>query len=140
MMPHRVLFLCTGNSCRSQMAEGWMRSLGGDQYEVFSAGTHPTTVNPMAVKVMKEAGIDISSQTSDSIETYINQSFDLVVTVCDRARETCPVFANSRKQLHWGFDDPAEATGPEEEQLDLFRRVRDEIRAQIAGYLSEDKG
>jgi len=129
----RVLFLCTGNSARSQMAEGLLRQLGGVRFEVFSAGTHPKGVHPRSIEVMREAGVDISRQTSKSVETFIGDRFDFVITVCDRAREHCPVFPGSRP-IHWAFDDPADA--PPETQLEAFRRVRDEIAARLREFLS----
>ncbi|GAB4270433.1 MAG: thioredoxin-dependent arsenate reductase [Deferrisoma sp.] len=133
-----MLFLCTGNSCRSQMAEGWLRHLGGDRYEVFSAGTRPQGLNPRAVRVMAEAGVDISGHTSDPVEKYLGEDFDLVVTVCGGAKESCPVFVGRVKdRQHWPFDDPAEAAGTEEEVMAVFRRVRDEIRARVEAFLRE---
>ena len=140
MAKKRVLFLCTGNSCRSQMAEGWLRHLAGDRYEVLSAGTRPQGMNPLAVRVMAEAGVDISGQASHSVEEYVGQDFDLVVTVCGGARESCPVFTGRvAERRHWPFDDPAEATGTEEEILSVFRRVRDEIRDRVEAFLREEK-
>ncbi|NOY45513.1 MAG: arsenate reductase ArsC [Deltaproteobacteria bacterium] len=134
----KVLFLCTGNSCRSQMAEGWLRHLGGDRYVVFSAGTRPQGLNPLAIRVMAEAGVDISSHTSDPVERYLGEDFDLVVTVCGGAKESCPVFVGRVKdRRHWPFDDPAEAVGTEDEILAKFRRVRDEIRRKVEAYLGE---
>jgi arsenate reductase len=134
----RVLFLCTGNSCRSQMAEGWLRALGGDRYDAFSAGTHPVGLNPGAVDVMREAGIDISSQQSTHLSIYIAQSFDAVITVCDRAKESCPRFPGGSTMLHWSFDDPAQAMGPPESRRQVFQRVRDEIRAKIEEFMRQD--
>ena len=128
----RVLFLCTGNSARSQMAEGLLRHKAGDKFEVFSAGTHPKGLHPRSGEVMEELGIDISRQTSKDIAVYANDKFDYVITVCDRAKQHCPVFPGA-EPLHWGFDDPAEA--PAERQLDTFRRVRDEIRQRINLFL-----
>jgi len=125
----RILVLCTGNSCRSQMAEGFLRSFNGS-YEVFSAGTEPAgKVNPFAVKVMQEIGIDISGQTSDHVNKYLDQEFDFVITVCDDANEKCPVFSGKvKKRLHVAFYDPALATGTDEEVLPVYRTVRDQIR------------
>ena len=117
-----------------------MRRLGEPDYEVFSAGTHPTSVNPLAIEAMKEAGVDISLQVSESVERYACDAFDLVITVCDNAKETCPIFPNAASLLHWGFDDPADAVGTEEARMAEFRRVRDEIKGRIAGYLSEERG
>lgn len=124
----KILILCTGNSCRSQMAEGYLKSL--DKFlEVYSAGTKPAAnVNPFAVKVMNEIGIDISKNKPKSVDQFISKPFDYVITVCDNAKDTCPVFTGSVKQrLHLGFEDPAEAAGTEEEVLPVFRRVRNEI-------------
>src|SRR5713101_4529096 len=130
----RVLFLCTGNSCRSQMAEGALRELAGDRFEAASAGTAPTRINPMAVRVMAEIGIDISEQRSKSVVEMMGEQFDNVITVCARARETCPDFPATR--LHWSFDDPAAADGSEEAQLKVFRRVRDEIVSSVSELVS----
>jgi arsenate reductase len=130
----RVLFLCTGNSCRSQIAEGWARALKGDVMDALSAGTHPVGVNPLAVKVMAEAGVDISRQTSKHIDALRGERFDLVITVCDSAREACPAFPGATQTLHVGFEDPpklAAAARSEAEALPLYRRVRDEIRAFV---------
>jgi arsenate reductase len=128
----RVLFLCTGNSCRSHMGEGWLRQLGGDRFEALSAGAKPSGyVHPLAVRVMAEAGVDISQHRSKSIEEFNGQSLDVLVTVCDNARESCPFFAGAKRTIHHSFDDPAQATGSDEEKLAVFRRVRDEIRAWV---------
>ncbi len=136
-MQKRVLFLCTGNSCRSQMAEGWLRHLGGDRYEALSAGTRPQGVNPLAVRVMAEAGVDISGHWSKSADELLGEDLDLLVTVCGGAKESCPVFLGKVKERqHWPFDDPAEAQGPEEEVLHVFRRVRDEIRRGVEQFLA----
>lgn len=128
-MKKRVLILCTGNSCRSQMAEAFLKSFDKN-LEVFSAGTKPAEkVHPKAIQVMREVGIDISHNKPKDVEQFVNQSFDYVITVCDNARESCPVFTGQVvKQLHIGFEDPAEATGNEEEVLKVFRKVRDEIK------------
>ena len=128
----RVLILCTGNSCRSQMAEGFLKSFNRE-LEVYSAGTKPSTqVHPKAIQVMKEEGIDISKNYPKSVDQFLNQSFDFVITVCDNAKETCPVFIGKvGKQLHIGFEDPADATGTEEEILSVFRKVRDEIKIEF---------
>ena len=131
----RVLVLCTGNSCRSQMAEGFLKSFD-PQWEVYSAGTQPATqVNPKAIAVMKEVGIDLTGASTKSVDQFTHQAFDYVITVCDHAKETCPVFTGKvRHRLHFGFDDPAEATGTEEDILATFRRVRDEIRQQFQQF------
>ena len=129
----RVLFLCTGNSARSQMAEGLLRHMAGDRFEVFSAGTHPKTLHPGAVDAMKEAGIDISHHSSKDVATCANQNFDCVITVCDRAKQQCPVFPGA-EPIHWEFDDPAEASP--EIQTETFRRIRDEIRRRLTLFLN----
>ncbi len=128
---HKVVFLCTGNSCRSQMAEGWARHLRGDEIEAYSAGTNPHGLNPLASKVMAEAGVDISGHTSKHVDDLKEVAFDLAVTVCDRAHETCPLFPGAARTVHHNFDDPprlAENAQTEEEALNHYRRVRDEIR------------
>jgi len=124
----KILVLCTGNSCRSQMAEGFLKSFD-PRLEVFSAGTKPAErINPFAVRVMKEVGVDISEQFPKDVERFLNEEFDYVITVCDNAKETCPVFTDRVKnRLHIGFEDPAEAVGEEEEVLPVYRRVRDQI-------------
>jgi arsenate reductase len=130
----KVMFLCTGNSCRSQMAEGWARSLKGDVIEPFSAGVNPHGMNPLAVKVMAEAGVDISSQRSKHVDEFKDAGLDYVVTVCGHAHETCPVFPRATKVVHVGFEDPpalARGAKSEEEALTHYRRVRDEIRAFV---------
>lgn len=132
----RVLFLCTGNSCRSQMAEGWLRHLAGDRFEAASAGTKPAGLHPDAVLVMREAGVDISGQYSRNVSEFLQQQFDFVITVCDSAREACPYFPGAAQRLHWGFADPAAATGTHEERLAIFRRVRDQIASRIKDFIS----
>jgi arsenate reductase len=129
----KVLFLCTGNSCRSQMAEGWARHLHGDKFEVHSAGIKPQKLHPLAVRVMKEAGVDISAQRSKHVRVLRDVAFDYVVTVCDSARESCPLFPGKTKVLHRDFEDPACAQGGEDEKLAVFRRVRDQIRKFVLG-------
>ncbi|MEM2878639.1 MAG: arsenate reductase ArsC [Candidatus Hadarchaeales archaeon] len=124
----KVLFICTHNSARSQMAEGLLRSMYGDSYEVRSAGTKPAGVHPLAVRVMAEIGIDISGHRSKSVMEFLNDSFDYVVTVCDKASESCPFFPGAGEYIHMSFEDPAAAGGGEEEALRVFRRVRDEIK------------
>ena len=128
---HKVLFLCTHNSARSQMAEGLLRHLAGDRFDAYSAGTGATRVRPLAIKAMAELGIDISGQESKTLERYLNEPFDWVITVCDDANESCPVFFGAKERLHWSFPDPSKATGTEEEQLAVFRSVRDAIRERI---------
>ena len=130
----RVLFLCTGNSCRSQMAEGWARALKADAIEPASAGTKAQGLNPLAVRVMAEAGVDIAGQHSKTVDAMEGAVFDVVVTVCDHARETCPTFPGRARVVHRGFDDPpalAQEAATEEEALDHYRRVREEIRAFV---------
>ena len=131
MNKKRVLFLCTGNSARSQMAEGFLRHMAGDRFEVFSAGVKPTQVNPLAIKVMAEAGVDISKHRSKSAMEFIGQQFDYIITVCDNAKQTCPVFPGKHDKIHWDLEDPAEARGSEEERMVVFRKIRDEIRKKI---------
>jgi arsenate reductase (thioredoxin) len=126
-----VLILCTGNSARSQMAEGLLRHDAGDRFEVYSAGTRPTQVRPEAITVMQELGIDISGHRSKSVDEFAGQDFDYVVTVCDNAKASCPVFPRSTKQIHWSFDDPAAVEGSPEPRQAAFRRVRDELRARL---------
>ena len=126
-----MLFLCTHNSARSQMAEGLLRHLASDRFEVMSAGTEATHVRPQAVEAMAELGVDISGQESKTLERYRVEPFDYVVTVCDDANEACPIFPGAKNRLHWSFRDPSRAEGSEEERLEVFRAVRDEIRARI---------
>lgn len=137
-MKKTVLFLCTGNSARSQMAEGHLRHLAGDRFEVFSAGTHPVGLNAKAVAVMREVGIDISSHQSKSIDKFVSQKFDYVITVCDSAKESCPIFPGAAKSLHYSFQDPAAAQGSAEEQMRVFRRVRDEIGKTLREFLRNE--
>jgi arsenate reductase (thioredoxin) len=128
----RVLVLCTGNSCRSQMAEGWINQLRGGEWQARSAGTAPAArVHPLAVRAMAEVGVDISRGTPEHVDVYLEQPWDLVVTVCDSAQETCPVFPRPVRKIHVSFFDPAEAEGTDEEKMTVFRRVRDEIRARL---------
>src|SRR5438270_7156971 len=134
-MTQRVLFICTHNSARSQMAEGLLRHLGGERFEVFSAGTEATLVRPLAIKAMAELGIDILGQQSKTLARYLGKPFDEVITVCDTAAEACPIFPGAAQRRHWSFPDPSQATGSEEEQLAVYRRVRDAIRARIEAEL-----
>lgn len=135
--PLRILVLCTGNKVRSQMAEAFLRRAGGDRLEVHSAGTHPSTVSPLTIEVLRERGIDWTAARSKSLTEYRGQPFDLVVTVCDDAREACPVFPGAKRQLHRAFRDPIWAGGSEEERLREFRSVRDEIEGW-AGVLAAE--
>jgi arsenate reductase (thioredoxin) len=141
--PTRVLFLCTHNSSRSQMAEGLLLARGGNRYQVFSAGTHPRAVHPLAIKVMAELGIDISEQAghrAKGIEEFDDAPpMGLVVTVCDEAAEECPYFPRARRQQHWGFPDPSAATGTEEERLAVFRQVRDAIAARVEAFVQQNQ-
>ena len=131
MATRSVLFLCTHNSARSQMAEGLLRHLGGGRFAAYSAGTEATHVRPLAIRAMAELGIDIAGQESKTLDRYLGQPFDAVITVCDDANETCPIFPGAGRRLHWSLEDPSRATGTEEEQLVVYRRVRDELRARI---------
>jgi arsenate reductase len=133
----RILILCTANSARSQMAEGLLRHDAGDRFEVASAGTQATRVRPEAIAVMHEIGIDISGHRSKSVDELAGDSFDLVITVCDSARETCPVYPGHARRLHRAFEDPAAVSGSEEERLAAFRRVRDEIRAWLRQFAAQ---
>jgi arsenate reductase (thioredoxin) len=121
--PIRVLFVCTGNSARSVMAEALLRHHGGDHFEVFSAGTEPKGINPRTLRILAEAGIDASFARSKSVAEFLGHSFDYVVTVCDQARQSCPAFPGVHESLHWGYEDPAAATGTDEEQMAVFRKV-----------------
>jgi len=136
--PQRILFLCTHNSARSQMAEGLLRARGGGRFEAFSAGTEATEVRPLAIRAMDEVGVDIRDQSSKRLDVYLAEPFDAVVTVCDNAREACPVFPGARRTLHWSFDDPSAAAGSDEERLAVFRRVRDEIDVRVREIVAGD--
>jgi arsenate reductase len=132
--PIRVLFVCTGNSARSVMAEALLRQHGGDAFEVYSAGTEPKGINPLTLRVLAEAGIDASWARSKSVDEYLGQSFDYVVTVCDQARQSCPVFPGVHESLHWGYEDPAAAEGTEEERLAVFRKVFIQLGERIRQF------
>jgi arsenate reductase len=134
----KVLFICTHNSARSHMAEGFVNALYADRYSAFSAGTEPSALNPYAVRVMQEIGIDISDHRSKSADEFMEQDLDYVVTVCDHAKEACPFFPGGRKTMHKGFQDPASVAGTEEKILALFRRVRDEIRDWIENAFGKE--
>ncbi len=133
----RVLFVCTHNSARSQLAEALLGRLGGDDFEVHSAGTEATRVNPYAIRVLAEQGIDWTGATSKTIDGFLGQRFDYVITVCDHARETCPVFPGSTSTLHWGLDDPSDVQGTDEERLEAFRRTAAEIGARLAPFVED---
>lgn len=137
MSKQRVLIVCTGNSARSQIAEGLIRHEAGEQLEVFSAGTQPVEVRREAVEVMRELGIDISGQRSKSVAEFEGQEFDFVITVCDRAKEKCPVFSGAPERLHWPFEDPAALVEVGDERLHAFRRLRDKIHARVMVFLGE---
>lgn len=130
----RVLILCTGNSARSQMAEGLLRHDAGDRFEVFSAGTRPSHVRPEAVAAMREVGIDISGHRSKGVDEFAGEHFDYVLTVCDNAKETCPIFPGQTVTIHHNFEDPASLQGSDDKRLALFRRVRDEMKAYLQGF------
>jgi arsenate reductase len=131
----RVLVVCTGNSARSIMAESLLRKHGGDAFEVFSAGTHPRGINPLTVRVLEDAGLPTGDLRSKSVEEFLGQKFDYVITVCDQAKEACPVFPGSGESLHWGYDDPAEATGTDEERLAAFRDVFTQMGLRINEFV-----
>jgi len=133
----RVLFLCTGNSARSQMAEALLRQMASDRFDVVSAGTNPKGLHPGTVETMKELGIDVTGHTSKDVTQFLNEKFDYVITVCDRAKQHCPIFPGA-EPIHWGFDDPAEATP--ERQAEMFRRVREEIRRRLSLFLLAGRG
>jgi arsenate reductase (thioredoxin) len=132
----RVLFLCTGNSCRSQIAEGWLRHLAGDRFESLSAGTDPEGLNPRAIATMAEVGIDISAQRSEAISSYLEDPLEVVITVCDRAATSCPTLPGATELVRWSFPDPAEARGSEAELLAVFAKVRDSIRARVEEWVA----
>lgn len=134
-MKQKILVLCTGNSCRSQMAEGYLRHLAGDRFEVVSAGLEPSVVNPKAIRVMLEDGVDISSHTSKDVAQFVGQEFDFIITVCDHAKERCPFFPGQAERIHWSFQDPAAAKGTEEEVIAVFRGVRNQIKEKIKNFL-----
>lgn len=131
----KVLFLCTGNSARSQMAEGFLRHMAEDRFKVYSAGVKPTAVNPLAIKVMAEIGIDISKHRSKSVMEFIDQSFDYVVTVCGNAQKTCPVFPGEHEKVHWDIEDPVAYEGNKEDKLKVFRKIRDEIKNNVLALI-----
>ena len=135
----KVLFLCTGNSCRSQMAEAWLRTLGGTRFDVYSAGLEPHGINPDTITVMEEVGVDMSSHRSEDLNTYLGKAeFDYLITVCSNAEERCPFFPGGGKRLHWPFEDPAQFEGSEAQKLALFRTVRDQIKEKIQNWLDEE--
>ena len=135
-MKKRVLFLCTHNSARSQMAEGLLRKMAGDRFEVSSAGTERTRVQPLAIEAMREIGIDISGHSSKTLDAFEGQTFDYVITVCDRANESCPIFPGTTERIHWSFEDPTAATGTDEKRLRVFRTVRDAIQQRLRMFVT----
>ncbi|MBI4589542.1 MAG: arsenate reductase ArsC [Candidatus Rokubacteria bacterium] len=139
MTKSRVLFLCTHNSARSQMAEGFLRALAGDRFEVASAGTEATRVHPLAIRVMDEVGVDLRGHTSKTLDQFLGQPWDYVITVCDSANERCPAFPARTTRIHWSIDDPSQAGGNEEQRVGTFRRTRDEIFARLRGWLADPK-
>jgi len=136
-MKKKILVLCTGNSARSQMGEGLFRSEGGGGFEVFSAGTKPSLVRPEAIAAMQEIGIDISGQRSKSVDEFSGHPIDYVVTVCDNARDSCPVFPAATEWIHWSFEDPAAVQGSEQERLAAFRRIRDQIHERVKEFFRD---
>jgi arsenate reductase len=139
MTKRRVLFLCTHNSARSQMAEGFLRHLAGDRFEVESAGTEETRVHPLAVQTMREVGVDLSRHRSKTLDRFLDEPWDHVITVCDHAQERCPLFPRGATRLHWSFEDPSRASGGNEERLVVFRRIRDEIGGRVKAWLEESR-
>ena len=133
----KVLFICTGNACRSQIAHGFLNDLSNTTFEVFSAGSHPSKIHPISIIVMEEIGIDISKHTSDHIEDYINKNIDIVITVCDSANKTCPTFLNAGKRIHWSIDDPFRAWNFDLNQLSNFRQTREEIKSRLLKFIQE---
>jgi arsenate reductase (thioredoxin) len=133
----RVLVLCTHNSARSQMAEGLLRALAPERFDVASAGTEATRVHPLAIRVMSELGIDLSGHSSKTLDRFLAEPWDYVITVCDSANERCPIFPGRATRLHWSFEDPSAAVGTEDDRVAVFRRVRDAIAARLRGWLAE---
>lgn len=136
-MKPKILILCTGNSCRSHMAEGILRNFANDLFEIYSAGSNPKGyVHPLAIETLKEINIDISDHTSDSLNLYLDSGIDIVITVCDNAKENCPIFPNAPKSYHWSFDDPPHAMLQGESEIDAFRRIRDQIKLVFEAFAS----
>ncbi len=138
-MKKKLLFLCTGNSCRSQIGEGLLRHLAGDKYDVYSAGVEPSRVHPMSILVMKELQIDISKQTSDDVNDYLNSGIDIVISVCDSAAQSCPSFPGNVRRIHWSIKDPFHGWDVDESKLPDYRRTRDDLKARIEAFLSESQ-
>lgn len=137
-MKHRVIFICTGNSCRSQIAEGLLRKEADDRFDIFSAGSDPSRLHPAAISVMEEWGIDISNQKSESIDNFIDNNFDIIITVCDNANQSCPVFPNEKIRLHWSIKDPFHGWSDNQEGLPPYRIARDELKKRIDEFLSSE--
>tara|TARA_B110000014_G_scaffold63381_1_gene43066 strand:- start:559 stop:987 length:429 start_codon:yes stop_codon:yes gene_type:complete len=137
-MKHRVIFICTGNSCRSQIAEGLLRKEADDRFDIFSAGSDPSRLHPAAISVMEEWGIDISHQKSESIGNFIDNNFDIIITVCDNANQSCPVFPNEKIRLHWSIKDPFHGWSDNQEDLPPYRIARDELKKRIDEFLSSE--
>ena len=133
----KVIFICTGNACRSQMAEGLLRHMAGDKFEVYSAGSHPSRLHPASVAVMAEWGIDIARHTADPIDDYLDTGIDIAITVCDNAQQSCPTFPGNVEQIHWGLDDPYHGWGADSEDLPPYRKTRDELKDRIKVFLTE---
>ena len=131
----KVLFICTGNACRSQIAHGLLRDMAGERFEVFSAGSHPSRVHPMSVAVMEEVGVDISHHTSDFVDDYLDKGIDIAITVCDNANQSCPTFPGKAERIHWSIDDPFKGWNFETSQLDSFRETRREIKEKLEMFL-----
>jgi arsenate reductase (thioredoxin) len=139
MLKPKVLFLCTGNSARSQMAEGFLRNMAGDYFEALSAGIEPKGLNPLAVEVMREIGIDISHHRSKDVREFLGSPIPYIITVCGNAKEHCPIFPGTFTYMHWGIEDPAAVQGTEEEKLSMFRQIRDQIGSRVKGFVHEKK-
>ena len=133
----KVIFICTGNACRSQMAEGLLRHMAGDKFEVYSAGSHPSRLHPASVAVMAEWGIDIARHTAEPIDDYLDTGIDIAITVCDNAQQSCPTFPGNVEQIHWGLNDPYHGWGADPEDLPPYRETRDELKKRIEGFLLE---
>tara|TARA_X000001036_G_scaffold356542_1_gene338617 strand:+ start:104 stop:529 length:426 start_codon:yes stop_codon:yes gene_type:complete len=132
----KIIFICTANACRSQIAEGIMKTIAGDKFDVYSAGSHPTKVHPMSIKVMNEIGIDISSQSSDLISNFLDERMDIVITVCENANETCPIFPGKVERIHWNIDDPFKRWVSDSHDLVNFRKTREDLSRRINDLLS----
>jgi arsenate reductase len=137
-MKTKILFLCTGNSCRSQIGEGLMRQLAGDKYEVYSAGVEPSRLHPMSILVMNEIGLDISQQTSDDVKDYLSTGIDIVISVCDHAAQTCPTFPGDVTRIHWSLKDPFHGWDVDEAKLPDYRNTRDDLKQRIQNFLASE--